>query len=115
MTVISQTKLLLGKDMKKQLVIIGILAILVSVGLSGCQSQGIDVQKISGEHPNSVNMTEEQMNNFPHLKEAILTNSTGGEIPKEEWSQLQGVLMFFDTWIIQYQNEYYEITFNVAD
>jgi len=45
--------------MKEQLVIIGIVAILVSVGLSGCQSQGIYVEKISGEHPNCLNMTEE--------------------------------------------------------
>jgi len=104
-----------GKVLKKQLVIIGIVTFFVIVGLSGCQSQGIYVEKISGEHPNSVNMTEKQINNFPHLKEAILTNTTGGDIPKDEWDELKGILSFFDTDIIQYQNEYYEITFNVAD
>jgi hypothetical protein len=101
--------------MKKQLVIMGIVAQLLTTWLSGCQSQGIRVEKISGEHPNSVNMTEKQMNNFPHLKETILTNTSGGDIPKDEWDELKGILLFFDTDIIQYQNEYYEITFNVAD
>jgi hypothetical protein len=101
--------------MKKQLIIIGIVALIVCVGLSGCQSQGIHVEKISGEHPNSVNMTEKQMNNFPHLKEAILTDTSGGDIPKDEWDELKGILLFFDTDIIQYKNKYYEITFNVAD
>jgi len=101
--------------MKKQLVIIGFVVLLLATWLSGCQSQGISVHKISGEHQNSVNMTEEQINNFPHLKEAILTNNSGGDIPKDEWSELKGVLEFFDTEIIQYQNEYYEITFNLAD
>jgi hypothetical protein len=62
-----------------------------------------------------MNMTEEQINNFPHLKEAILTNKSGGEIPKDEWSELRGMLEFFDTEIIHYQNEYYEIKFIVAD
>ena len=101
--------------MKKQLIIIGIITILVTVGLSGCQSQGIYVEKISGEHPNSVNMTEEQMNRFPHLKEAILTNTSGGDIPREEWDELRGILEFFDTQVIRYQDKYYEIRFNVAD
>jgi hypothetical protein len=101
--------------MKKQFVIIGIVAILVSVGLSGCQSQGIYVEKISGEHPNSVNITEKQMNNFPHLKEAILTNTSGGDIPKDEFDELHSLVWSYDTNIIRYQNEYYEITFNVAD
>ena len=101
--------------MKKQLVIIGIVVLLLTTWLNGCQSQGISVHKLSGEHQNSVNMTEEQINNFPHLKEAILTNNSGGDIPKDEWSELKGVLDFFDTEIIQYQNEYYEITFNLAD
>jgi len=101
--------------MKQQLVIIGIIALLVAVGLSGCQSQGIHVEKISGEHPNCLNMTEEQMEHFPHLKEAILTNSSGGDIPKAEFDELHSLVWSYDTNIIQYRNEYYEITFNVAN
>jgi nitrate reductase cytochrome c-type subunit len=100
--------------MKKHLVIIGIVALVLTTWLSGCQSQGISVHKISGEHQNSVNMTEEQMNNFPHLKEAILTNKMV-ETPPAEMNQLRGILEFFNTEIIQYQNEYYEIGFFAAD
>jgi hypothetical protein len=100
--------------MKKQIVIIGIVILLLTIWLSGCQSQGISVHKISGEHPNGVNMTEKQMNNFPHLKEAILTNKYV-ETPQEEMNQLRGILEFFDTEIIQYQNEYMEVGFWAAD
>jgi hypothetical protein len=61
--------------MKKQLVIIGFVVLLLTTWLSGCQSQGISVHKISGEHPNSVNMTEEQINNFPHVNMRDRTTS----------------------------------------
>lgn len=54
------------------------------------------------------------MNNFPHLKEAILTNK-GVETPPEEMNRLKGILDFFGTEIIQYQNEYYEVGFWAAD
>jgi hypothetical protein len=94
---------------------IGIILLLLTTWLSGCPSQGISVHKISGEHPNTVNMTEEQMNRFPHLKEAILSNTSGREIPREEWDELRGILEFFDTQVIRYQDKYYEIWFNVAD
>jgi len=100
--------------MKKQLVIIGIVFLLLTSWLSGCQSQGIGVHKRSGEYQNSVNMTEEQMNNFPHLKEAILTNKLI-DTPPEEMNRLRGILEFFNTEIIQYQNEYYEVGFFAAD
>jgi hypothetical protein len=101
--------------MKRKCLAIGIILLLLTTWLSGCPSQGISVHKISGEHPNSVNMTEEQMNRFPHLKEAILTNTSGGEVPREEWDELRGTLEFFDTQVIRYQDKYYEIWFNVAD
>jgi len=55
------------------------------------------------------------MNNFPHLKEAILTNSSGGDIPKAEFDELHSLVWSYDTNIIQYRNEYFEITFNLAD
>jgi hypothetical protein len=109
--------------MKKQLVTIGIVALLVCVGLSGCigPSQGIRAQKLKGGAGNSVNMTEQQMKNFPHLKEAILTNKTVVvESPSQEMDQLRGIFEYFDpdnifSDIISYQNEYYEIRINYAD
>lgn len=88
--------------------------LLLTAWLSGCPEQGIGINKISGEHPNSVNMTEEQMNNFPHLKEAILTNHSV-VTPQEEMNRLRDFLKSYDTEIIQYRNEYYEVGFWAAD
>jgi len=99
--------------MKKQL-IIGIAVLLLSIWLSGCQSQGFRVYRITEEPTNFVNMTKEQMNNFPHLKEAILTNKSV-ETPQEEINRLRGILEFFDTEIIKYQDEYYDVGFWSAD
>ena len=94
----------------------GIVILLLTTWLSGCQSQGIGVHKRSGEYQNSVNMTEEQMNNFPHLKEAILTNKTVYvESPSQEMDKLRGILEYFDNDFIFYQNEYYEIRIKYAD
>ena len=103
-----------SERIRKKLVFMGIVILLLTIWLSGCQSQGIRVDKISGEYQNSVNMTEDQMNKFPHLKEAILTNKYV-ETPWDEQNQLRGILEFFDTEIIQYQNEYYEVGFWAAD
>ena len=100
--------------MKKLLILIGIAVILLSIWLSGCQSQGFQVRRISEEPTNYVNMTEEHMNNFPHLKETILTNKLV-ETPQEEMNRLRGILDFFDTEIIKYQNEYYDVGFWSAD
>ena len=100
--------------MKKQLLIIGIVTLLLTSWLSGCSSQGITVNKIIGQPRNSVNMTEQQMKHFPRLKEAILTNKSV-ETSQQEMNQLRGILEFFNTEIIQYQDEYYEIWFYAAD
>ena len=56
------------------------------------------------------------MQNFPHLKEAILTNrSIDLAYNSVEISELRGILEYFDTYIINYQNEYYEILIYFAD
>ena len=94
--------------MKKLLILFVIVVLLLSIFLSGCQSQGFRLYRISEEPTNYVNMTDEQMNNFPHLKKAILTNKSV-ETTQEEISQLRGILEYFDTDIIKYQNEYYEV------
>ena len=100
--------------MNKKIIIIGIAVLLICVGLRGCQSQGFGVHRISEEPTNYVNMTEEQMNNFPYLKEAILTNKSV-ETPQGEMNRLRGILEYFNTDYICYQNEYYEIGFYAGD
>jgi hypothetical protein len=96
--------------MKRKWLVIGIILLLLTTWLSGCQSQGISIHKLNGGHQSSVNMTEEQMNDFPHIKEAILTNKSV-YTPQEEMNRLRGILDFFNTGIILYQNEYYEVGF----
>jgi hypothetical protein len=104
--------------LKDKIIISGLIVLLISVGLSGCigPSQVIKVRKLSGGYSNSINMTEQQLKNFPHLKEAILTNKTVEvESPSQEMNELRGILEYFDTEIIYYQNEYYEIKLYYAD
>ena len=109
--------------MQKQIVIRGILTLLLIACFCGCYgpSQGIRARKVSGEHGNSVNMTEQQMKNFPHLKEAILHNETVEVAsPSQEMDMLRGIFEYFDPQdifpdIIFYQNEYYEIGIYYAD
>jgi hypothetical protein len=107
-----------GGVMKKRAVLVGVIFLLIASWLSGCPEQGVVVKKLTGTHPQSVNMTEEQMKQFPHLKEAIqtLTNGTNMiETPVQEMNQLRGILEYFDTEVVQYQQEYYEIKFYAAD
>ena len=103
-----------GGKLKKLLILFGIAVLLLSIWLSGCQSQGFGVHRISEEPTNYVNLTEDQMNNFPHLKEAILTNKYV-ETPQDEMNRLRGILEYFNTDYICYQNEYYDVGFWSAD
>ena len=101
--------------MKKQL-IIGIIVLLITIGLSGCFviEQGIHSRKLNEQEQadNFVNMTEKQMKNFPILKESILKNkSIDVSLSSEEIIKLRGILEYFETDIICYQNEYYKIFF----
>ena len=91
--------------MKRQQVIIGIIVLLITIGLSGCigPTTGIMIKKLSYNASKSINMTEEQIKKFPLLKEAILTNKTV-EVPSpsHEINQLGGIIEYFDTNIICY-------------
>lgn len=104
--------------MKKKFIIFGIFTFLITVGLSGCigPSTGIMIWKLDKTPSTFINMSEEQMKIFPLLKEAILTIDTVEvSSPSGEIEQLMGVLRYFDTDIIKYQNEYYEIKIFCAD
>ena len=98
--------------------LVGIIFILITSGLSGCigQAEGIHAIKLYQEVSNFVNMTKKQMQNFPHLKESILKNKTVEVTPHSiEFSELRGILEYFDADFIYYQNEYYEIQLYYAD
>ena len=102
--------------MKNQLIIFAIIILFIYIGLSGCNGFyiGVTAKRLDREPDNFVNITEEQMQNFPHLKEAILLNKTIEITDSNEETKLRGVLEYFDTYFICYQNEYYEIYFSCS-
>ncbi|KYK21896.1 hypothetical protein AYK21_04250 [Thermoplasmatales archaeon SG8-52-2] len=104
--------------MKKQFIILGIVIFLFTNGLSGCigPTTGIMIWRLDKAPETFINMGEEQIKIFPLLKEAILTNKTVEvSSPSGEIEQLMGVLRYFDTNIIKYHDEYYEIKIFCAD
>jgi len=98
--------------MNNRLLLLGISVLLLAVGLSGCIFQGVNVsvKTLDAEPDNYLNMTEEQLEAFPHLKEAIMTNKTV-ETTWEEIKELDEFLTKDGKYceFIQYQNKFYEI------
>ncbi len=96
---------------------VGIIVIVLTVWLIVVfrPENWIRVEKLKKEPDNFLNMTEEQMQNFPHLKEAIITNkSVDVNSYQTEVSKLEGILEYFDTRNICYHDEYYEIYHSIS-
>ena len=93
------------------LICLGTILIFLSMCFSfEMEALGIWAKK-SNEIPDTyVNMSEQQMAGFPHLKEAILLGNIT-KTPKEEYDCLHAFLEEHDTWHIKYQGEYYLVTF----
>ena len=91
---------------------IGILIIFISffiyLYLTTDISCGITVEILNGEPETYIEITEEEINMFPHLKKAILLK-TNVETPYEEFYDLYDFLNEHDSWNIFYQDEYYNI------
>ena len=104
--------------MKKKIIVIGIIFLISILSISGCirPTTGIGVKKLNRTPSKFINMTEEQMQLFPLLKEAVQTNKlVEVASPSDEIEQLYGIFRYFDTRFICYQNEYYEISIHYAD
>jgi ABC-type lipoprotein release transport system permease subunit len=109
--------------MRSGLVLVTIILVLCTALMSGCSGpeQGIQARIWSGVAGHAINISERQMENYPHLKQAILTNKTvtmGS--PSQEMDYIRGVFEYFDPQdiypdIILYQNVYYEIRIYYAD
>ncbi len=102
--------------MKRLVVLFGISTILFFVFFSGCvfPSQGICANKLDEIPDNFVNMSEQHMDEFPHLKEVVISQECV-DTPKEEFDALKDLLDTEDTDFIKYNNEYYEIVFVYGD
>jgi hypothetical protein len=68
-------------------------------------------EKLNEKPENYMNISDQQMTVFPHLKEAINNSGEYVSIPEEEWRQLKNLLESQNTMFIEYQSEYYDITF----
>ena len=102
--------------MNKHLIAIGIAVLLICVGLSGCAfpSYAIHAKKLEVIPDNFINISEEKMVEFPHLKEAVTTQYVI-DTPKEEFDVLTDLLNTTATGFIKYNGEYYEIVFVYGD
>jgi len=94
----------------------GITVILITCLLSGCAypSYAVDAKRIDIIPDNFIDMSEEVIDEYPHLKETI-GYQYGVETPKEEFDALQDFLDFASTDYIKYNDEYFEIVFIYGD
>ena len=96
--------------------ILGIIVLLICVGLSGCATSEyyIEADRVDEEPDVFVNITEQQITNYSHLKIAIESEGELIKIPKEESDKVELLLKSKETDFIKYNNEYYEIIFSIA-
>ncbi len=57
------------------------------------------------------NVTEQHMERFPHLKEAINSTEKHIKVPTNEWEELIYLLENYNTKYVKYQDKFYEIFF----
>lgn len=62
----------------------------------------------------AINISEQQMEQFPHLKESII-NQTSIDTPIKEFNELYELLEIKNINHIKYQNEYYELDLAFGD
>ncbi len=92
------------------IVIAIIVAFIIVLNIIWGPKYGCYAEKLDEEPDSYVNITEYQMQQFPHLKEAILTNITI-DISYEELNKIRDFLDNNDTQCIKYQNDFYKIRF----
>lgn len=89
-------------------ILIIFISFFIYLYLTTDMSCGINVEILNSEPETYIEITEEEINMFPHLKKAILLK-THVETPYEEFNGLYDFLNEHDSWNILYQDEYYHI------
>lgn len=92
------------------LIIILTFVMIISIGCIEGRNATITVEKLQSEPETYFMMSNETVNDFPHLKQAL--NSLGSHIntPDEEFDRLYGLLnKEHDTNFIQYNGDFYKI------
>ena len=86
-----------------------ILLIFITFTICGCVDNDAIAAEELDEMPDIfISISEEEILNFPTLKEAI-ENEGLIEIPREEYNELLEFLD--DIWYIEYMDKYYELLF----
>jgi len=106
--------------MRKKIILIGLLLLFVSIFFSGCffQENSILVRKTNAIPDRYVNISEQQIEQLPHLKEAILANNSIIKTPGDEFNKIYDLLMGDDNILaeyIKYHDEYYSIILGWGD
>jgi hypothetical protein len=110
--------------MRKIIILVTVLLILIGVGsfflflviTEPMNYKGITAEKLNEKPDIYVNISEQQMGRFPHLKasiSSIVGSNRFGELvqtPLEEWNELNYFLEGQATNFIAYQDNYYEVT-----
>ena len=101
--------------MKKQIIITIITFLTLYIAFSGCISPKyfIHAYIIQQTPEKYIELNEEQIENYPHLKEAIDTN-TSIEIPYDEFKEIYDFLEEVN-FNIKYQDSYYKVQFISQD
>ena len=102
--------------MKKNILALMGIIVIMPLFFSGCinQEYSIRAKQLSQIPTNPVNIAETQMQSYPHLLEAINTN-TSVKTPKVEFDQLHTLLTNKTELLIRYQDKYCKITIIFAD
>lgn len=71
--------------------------------------KGISAVKSNEQPSKYINISEQQLNLYPHLIQAIHNPGDSVETPENEWRTVYDFLKSHDSWYIQYDGEYYHI------
>jgi hypothetical protein len=74
----------------------------------------IDVDKLDYIPSSYINMTSQQLNEFPHLVLVLEQGEGWIKPPRDEWERLHDFFDNYEEWIIEYKDSYYEIGFSCA-
>jgi hypothetical protein len=71
--------------------------------------KGISVEKSTEPPSDYINISEQQLNLYPHLRQAIDNPGTTVETPEKKWHDVCNFLQSHDTWDIHYDGGYYHV------
>lgn len=84
------------------------------IGLIEYYEVYIDVDKLDYIPSSYINMTSQQLNEFPHLEMALEKGEGWIKPPRDEWERLLDFFEDYDEWIVKYQNDYFRVGFSCA-